>query len=365
MIYFSILAIVIMLSGLDMRLYGNLQSRSVNAVGLIIALFFAVIVGLRWDVGVDYMPYYNFATGDYTYDYQIGRLEPVPRFLALLTSTTSVPFYVWFMVMGFIQIFYVQRALKSVYYPILCWGTFFFIAIFLHEQLNIVRQGAAVCIVLFSYQYVLKKDFKRYLLMVLLACMFHKSAVVALPIYLLRQIDFRLSLFWQAVVVVCCSVLSSVAITKIFSLFTNLAVMMGYGNAMELLLDDGMNSEKGSGLGILFNYLRYAILIFYYPKLRKEYSSHGFNFFYLLSFIYLCIYPAAFYSIYIARMFMYFRYADVITYAFLMHYLTNKSETYLPFCIMLVLTLVQIFLYVSSGAPWTFIWESPVINKFI
>lgn len=363
--YIAILAVVVILSSLDNTLYGQLQTKNINKLGVITALIFAVIVGLRWDVGMDYIPYYNFAIGNYSYDYQIGRLEPIPRFLALFTSTTSAPFYLWFMIMGFVQLFYVQRALKSVYYPILCWGMFFFIAIFLHEQLNAVRQCAAVSIVLLSYYYVVKNDFKKFILLIVFAALFHKSALFVIPVYFIRNFEFKLSLIWQVVIVACLSVYSSIAITHLITLSTDLAVMMGYGNALEKFLDDSMLSAKGSGLGIMFNYLRYGVLLYYFPKLNEEYKSYGFNFFYKLSFLYLCIYPAAFYSIYVARLFMYFRYADVFTYAFLMHFLATKSKDYLPFCIMIILTLAQIVLYLNGAQPWSFIWESPVINKFL
>lgn len=358
--YISVLIILVFLSYLDISQYKN-SKRLSQFLGLFAALVFSILIGLRWDVGVDYMAYYYFAVGDYAYDYEINRLEVIPRYLALFTSKTSVPFYVWFIIMAFFQIFFVQNLLKKVYYPILGWGVFFFITLFLHEQMNIVRQGAAICIVLFSYQYILSKKPLHYIICILFAYLFHKSAIIALPIYLLGNIEIKISAKWQFVIVILCSFLSSIAISKILPSLMGIAQSIGYGNAMEILIADELSTEKGSGIGILYYYIRYAILISCYPKLSERYKSYGFNFFYLLSFIYLCIYPAAFYSIYIARIFAYFKYCDLVTYAFLMHYLASKSKVSVLYYLMVVLTIGQILLYVLSGEQWHFVWNANLI----
>lgn len=61
-------------------------------------------------------------------------------------------------------------------YIALCYSTF---------CVNAARQGIAVGIYMLSIPYILKHDFKCYVLWVLLAAMFHKTVVVTIPMYFL------------------------------------------------------------------------------------------------------------------------------------------------------------------------------------
>lgn len=55
-----------------------------------------------------------------------------------------------------------------------------------------IRQGIAMSIFLFSFPYLFSKDFKRFLIVVLVAALFHKSVLLALPIYFICTLKYSL-----------------------------------------------------------------------------------------------------------------------------------------------------------------------------
>ena len=58
---------------------------------------------------------------------------------------------------------------------------------------NALRQYIAVAIIVYAYKYMLKEDFKKYLIAVVIAFVFHYSAVIAIPLYFIRyfKADFK------------------------------------------------------------------------------------------------------------------------------------------------------------------------------
>ncbi len=61
----------------------------------------------------------------------------------------------------------------------------------LFYSMNFLRQYTAATVVLYSYEYIKKKDFLRFLAMVLFASCFHWSALIMIPMYFLLQIRIQ------------------------------------------------------------------------------------------------------------------------------------------------------------------------------
>lgn len=356
---YSIIVYALILFGTIFLLSKSVSNkRYFNTLTFLGLSFFSILVGCRWEVGADYISYYEFASGLYTYDFQIERLEIIPRYLAKLTSETSIPFYVWFIIMAFVQIYFVQKTFKKVYSPLLGWGIFFFITIYLSEQMNIVRQGAAVCICLYAYTFIKEKQLLKYVLLILFASCFHKIALICLPFYFLGYIKFSLSVSVQYIIFVVASITSSIIVGYLLDKFAFVATLIKFDSSMNVLKFNELQAKAGLGLGIIFNYIRYTILIFYYPQLSKKYAKYGFDFYYMLLFVYMCIYSACFTNILLQRVFLFFSYLNVIVLAFLYHYLYTQRKNDISFLLLIMLTIVQIMLYFYSGEPWEFIWNT-------
>ncbi|WP_353798668.1 EpsG family protein [Treponema sp.] len=61
------------------------------------------------------------------------------------------------------------------------------------KQQNELRQYAAMNIFLFAFYYLYKKNFLKYLLLVLFAGTFHRSTLLLIVVYLLRSLFMRYS----------------------------------------------------------------------------------------------------------------------------------------------------------------------------
>ena len=73
-----------------------------------------------------------------------------------------------------------------------------------------MRQWAAMSIVFYSYKYIRKKELKKYLLLILIASLFHKTALLMIFLYILQNINiskkvhillFGISFFFEKIFV--------------------------------------------------------------------------------------------------------------------------------------------------------------------
>lgn len=132
-------------------------------------------------------------------------------------------------------------------YITLCYSTF---------CVNAARQGIAVGIYMLSFPYLLKCDFKRYVLVVLAAAMFHKTVVVAIPMYFLFTMEYS----FKTVVIM---VVGSVALTSM------LPVLLNYGASVEQRYRLYLEGSQGGGEMLMVFYVAMAV----YFVLQRKYIS--------------------------------------------------------------------------------------------
>ena len=168
-------------------LYRNtsLDSTNIFYVGLVI---FATIVGLRWNVGIDYPAYYDLLTGNNLEDIQLGRLELIPRLSIEYIKEHGIPFYVWFIIMAFLQMFFLLKTFGKDLKVFVVWGVFFYLTGQLALAMNIIRQATAVTIVLYAYSFLYQNKYIKYLIWIVIASLFHTSALIGIPVMLVSKI---------------------------------------------------------------------------------------------------------------------------------------------------------------------------------
>lgn len=113
---------------------------------------------------------------------------------------------------------------------------------------NGVRQFTAICIILLFFDYVLQRKTLKFLLIVLVACTIHISAVVWIPVYFLVRFKPFSKPFWALVVIGLLSVLFIDNFTGLLdSALQGTAydgigqTMTGYTDAATDFVDDGVN----------------------------------------------------------------------------------------------------------------------------
>lgn len=169
------------------KTWGNL---SFIVVFCILAFFSAV----RDGIGIDYTSYMmhiqniqlgypNYMEAGFKFAARIiGNIDNNPRLVIIIFSILTVFFY--------IKSIYDQSLdrLMSVFI-FLSWGYYFF-------TFNTIRNFFALSLCLYSIKFLNQKKIGTFIILVLLASSFHKSALVCIPLYLLANIPYDKNKLW-------------------------------------------------------------------------------------------------------------------------------------------------------------------------
>lgn len=171
-----------------------------NIVMIISTLFPIVWAAVRYDNGSDYLMYLKMMK---IYG-QIG--STIDSFVSV--KTTEIGFYLllklcgllfdnaYFIIFGFIAGVICGFFFTGIYQQTFNWA----LAVFLFfstgvyfDSYNGLRQYIAVAIVFYALKYIWSGNFKRYCFIVLIAMLFHYTAVIMIPMYFVRflKINFK------------------------------------------------------------------------------------------------------------------------------------------------------------------------------
>lgn len=144
--------------------------------------------GLRYKVGYDYE--YTYLPGYYSI-----KNGYESRFEILFVLLNKLVYYVFnnvdwlFILCSFITMRLVYKAIKQNSVDVGISIILLFSTRFYFYSFTQVRQYIAIAIFLYSIKYIIKKDFKKYLILILIAYGFHKTAIIYLPIYFVNKIN--------------------------------------------------------------------------------------------------------------------------------------------------------------------------------
>lgn len=148
-------------------------------------VFMSLFIGLRKDVGTDYENY-SMIYDSYTHFLEVGF-----QYIVLWLNSYGLPPYTLFLTFavityGFIfaGIYRLDNIEKFPTAFLLSVNTMSFIC-------NGIRQAAAVAIFFFASRFIISRKWYIYFPLILFAFLFHKSILICLPLYFLR--DFYLS----------------------------------------------------------------------------------------------------------------------------------------------------------------------------
>jgi len=235
-------------------------------------LFFTVFIfsALRFDVGYDYENYFriisNLALSNYT------QFEPASRYIAEFSNYT-----------GFVQLFFIFTSyiiIYGVHYVLKHYSknylvsllAFISIPYFYLTSFSIIRQYCAIAVVFYGVKYIFQKKLLPYLAIVVLAMMFHYSAIIAIVIYFLNVIN--LSRF----------ALVALVVTSFFTTHVLLDIIV---QIPEYAFYADYNT--GSGIGMqLFLLLMSVVFILFFNALKSVESRFYCNVF----IVGVCVYNA-------------------------------------------------------------------------
>lgn len=183
LVYIIFILLIFILPNMGkMKIAKGFEIYGFTAAFILIFIFCA----LRFDVGYDYSMYYELIGGNIKwYTAQINRIEFLSRQIILFSTFIGFTQF-FFILSSFVIIYFYYKTIKENSLDkwlstliFVCFPIFFFMS------LSIVRQFMAVAIIFYSFKFIKKREFWKYLTAVILCFFLHKSSILALPIYFL------------------------------------------------------------------------------------------------------------------------------------------------------------------------------------
>ena len=145
-------------------------------------------------------------------------------------------------------------------------GWLCFLFIFYGDTLNAMRQFIAMAIVFWGFHYALEKKYKKYIIVVLLATLFHNTAIISFGIFGIYFILQKKNTLMVRIWLVFCSS----AVFMLYSQMLNIFIQIGILNDRFTRYIDG---DGGFQLNPLLIRLPFFILIFLYYKKFCKYET--------------------------------------------------------------------------------------------
>jgi hypothetical protein len=265
---------------------------------ILLSLFiFAIVAGARYHTGFDhamYLEQYQHLqqTGEFSrQNFEYG-FEWISRFFAWC----KLHYFFFFAFWALLQIGFLYFGLRN-HKHLLCWiGLGIMCGSYFLGWMNSVRQSVVVCLFVALIPFIKDRKWLPYILIVILASLIHKSALMLLPAFLITFLKMgeKTPSKWILLAILAVFVLLGlkpfwVDYFSNYQWFLDLTGYQNYGN-----LDDPNVAGKfrtlnwgPSRLSILLSNL---LMIWYYPKLKSHFKDDKLlPYYFILAFIGMCL----------------------------------------------------------------------------
>lgn len=329
---------------------GNATSRIVSYLGILV---FALLVGLRYnpEVDPDFLNYWYVAQYGSEY-HEYHRFEIFPRLIAYLVQHFHLPPSAWFIVMGAILAYFTLFAacrLRNRFMPYVFSGL---VLLYLSFDMNVMRQGIAISVFLCAITYIGERNWKKFLLFMIIAFCFHKTSIIWSFSYFLTYINWeRRPILYFGLV----AILSALAFKFLDLIIPKLGVIfsiLGRGQVSELSdLNLMIMEERGTGFGVILRYIRWFFLLCYIPKIAMDSHDRSLLCIYALFVMGVIMDTYSMYSIILSRVAIYPKISELLLYPYIFTCCRNSFVKVIMYIQVILMTYV-LYNYLNS---WNFV----------
>ena len=240
-------------------------------------LLFAVVCGVRYNVGVDNLSYIK----NYVYYQEHGYLlrkdvEPLFAWVQMAMADFGFHYSVFNGLWAAVQITFIYYALRNdkKYLPYV--ALMIVLSPIYLKWMNGVRQCVVECVFFFLIEYIEKKQMWKYMLGVLICTTIHTTAILLLPMYFLFQKPKYFSQWWLRILIFLgCTYLGS--LTSWFESMTDLTSIIEfvgydkYANRMDVITSH-LNETKVWGPEKTGLFILDIFIIIIAPQFIKRYN---------------------------------------------------------------------------------------------
>jgi len=320
---------------------------------------------LKWERGTDWIAYSQFFNNIETFPE--GQYE---RFYTLLNKITHsiLPDYTFFLFIQSILVYIPMAYVIHKYspYPIftlLIWFSIGFAGIFS------VRQTIAISLILFSYKYIIDRKFIPFLVIVMTASMFHRTALIFIPAYFLYDHYFsKKNIFIILIISFCIGGILAFLLQKLAGIGMGIITIK-----LNAYLDADKTDSVGSNFtpfqtmirGISYRLVIFLLIVFYLFEYYKKNQQIRYllNLYFYGIIIFIVLVPIA---VGFGRFAVFFEIFQILLFPqflSLMKNRINKNITFFILCVYFVFRLQSnIFAYKDLYIPYKSVFnkELPV-----
>lgn len=306
-------------------------------------LLIFIFLALRYNFGRDYMGYYEIFVSVQSYS-----------FSELFDSSINIHGEIGWLILcklfkplGFFSLIAFLSLLNClIYYQLIkkyVPKNYYWLSMFLYLfnpglillHVTAIRQALAISLFLFAIEYLYKKDAVRYFLIIGLASIFHTSALVLLPIYLLTFLKDKIS-YKTVSFLILIIVILFVQADYLKPLFSNLIVDSFENYAIYIYTQGDERSFLGGSYYIFILTLSMIFLPYWKNRMVLIFRIYTVSFF---------TYPLSIIILFISRIGMYFDPLMLITMPFIAVALNKKNQALRALFILIVVirTIYSLF----------------------
>ena len=293
---------------------------------ILAGLSFFVVSAIRYDVGTDYFytyapHYYNIGQGLETPKIELGYIIIV-RICLLFTKDYALLFAVTSAIIIGLTFYTIY---KESPYPALSVAIYFLMGFFFHSM-NIMREYLAISILLFSYKFLVDKQYLKFIICGIIAFFLHSSSLIFIIAFLLcdREVfDLKRTIILSIVLLIFGKYIWHYVVELIVN-HTRFAVYIG----------SKFDKSKLRIFDIIINSILYLIIYYLYKNTKNVGRKEKFFVNMQACSLFFMILASAMYLLF--RLSFYFGIFSIIG----IPYLLNKSDIDAKKKIMIVIILV-------------------------
>lgn len=318
--YFLIFIILILLILFEQSNRRN----ELRVISLVIVFILLVIQdGLRWETGTDWNPYYRFFTNPNkdNYLFEVGFIEFAKLSYFLSKEYTLFLFLQSIIVNSLI----ISTLYKFSNYPIL--SIFIYYCLYT-PSMGMSRQFLAIAICIYSIRYLQPLKVIKFILLIIIASLFHKSAYIFLLLIFLRK-EYNIKIYISLSIVAI--VISVSGLIRLIPSELILILEGGEEGHLTHYFESGYGQNSTSLFNIIVSILRRSIFVgigiwkYNYMKNRIKYFKLFFNI-YFISYIIYIVFSGSPLQIFVSRLNLYFYFSEALIIPYLLICFKNYSK---------------------------------------
>lgn len=333
------------------------QNKFLAAPLFCIFFLFAIISGLRYNVGVDYLTYSKYYTQLRTIGTPELQMEPLFESISniLANMGLGIPVFFGFWALVQISLFYYGIKEENYLYPFI--GLVLILGPYYLSWMNGIRQVIVCCAFVPMTKLIIERKFIKYLLAVLICSLIHKSAFILIIFYFIPIKDYFKNRIVCIAILLCCAVLGQMAIVQnALSYAEPILSVLGYDKYTDNfsnIIDT--ESIRVYGPRRIVQLVTALMIIWFSPGMKAFYKNKFFLYSYNLFFLYVCLFDLfSNVSILFTRPLMYLDPFVLISTAYLLKYLkSNYGSFHLLYFIALMFSCSYLLIecFANLGNP--------------